>query len=34
MDRYGKGDQIEPWVKNIDAFYDASNAKDELPKAY
>jgi galactofuranose transport system substrate-binding protein len=34
MDRYGKGEAIEPWVKNIDAFYDASNAKDELPKAY
>jgi galactofuranose transport system substrate-binding protein len=34
MARYAKGEAIEPWVKNIDAFYDPSNAAAELPNAY
>ncbi len=34
MARYANGEPIEPWVKNIDKFYDASNAKAELPNAY
>jgi ABC-type sugar transport system substrate-binding protein len=32
--RYAKGEQIEPWVKNVDNFYDASNAKTEIANAY
>ncbi len=32
--RYAKGEQIEPWVKNIDKFYDPKNAKDEVANAY
>jgi ABC-type sugar transport system substrate-binding protein len=32
--RYAGGEQIEPWVKNVDKFYDASNAKAELADAY
>ena len=34
MARYAKGETIEPWVKNIDKFYDAKNAKDEVANAY
>jgi ABC-type sugar transport system substrate-binding protein len=34
LQRYANGETIEPWVKNIDKFYDASNAKDELASAY
>jgi ribose transport system substrate-binding protein len=34
MARYANGETIEPWVKNIDHFYDASNAKAELPNTY
>ncbi|NTF59521.1 ABC transporter substrate-binding protein [Agrobacterium rhizogenes] len=34
MARYAKGETIEPWVKNIDKFYDGTNAKDELAGAY
>ncbi|ACM31191.1 ABC transporter substrate-binding protein [Rhizobium rhizogenes] len=34
MARYGKGEVIEPWVKNIDKFYDGTNAKNELAGAY
>jgi ribose transport system substrate-binding protein len=34
LQRYANGVTIEPWVKNIDKFYDASNAKDELASAY
>jgi ribose transport system substrate-binding protein len=34
MARYAAGEAIEPWVKNIDAFYDPSNAKDEVANAY
>jgi ribose transport system substrate-binding protein len=34
MARLVKGEKIEPWVKNVDNFYDSSNAKDALPKAY
>ena len=32
--RYAKGETIEPWVKNIDKFYDSSNAAAELANAY
>jgi ribose transport system substrate-binding protein len=32
--RYANGETIEPWVKNVDHFYDASNAKSELPNTY
>jgi ribose transport system substrate-binding protein len=34
MLRYAKGETIEPWVKNIDKFYDSSNAEAELANAY
>jgi len=34
MHRYAKGEQIEPYIKNEDKFYDPSNAKEELPNAY
>ena len=34
MSRYGKGEKIEAWVKNIDKFYDPKNAKDEVANAY
>ncbi|MDB5522988.1 MAG: periplasmic binding protein/LacI transcriptional regulator [Rhizobium sp.] len=34
MARYAKGETIEPWVKNVDKFYDATNAKAELADAY
>ncbi|EMS96284.1 sugar uptake ABC transporter periplasmic solute-binding protein precursor [Agrobacterium tumefaciens str. Cherry 2E-2-2] len=34
MARYAKGETIEPWVKNVDKFYDGSNAKEELAGAY
>jgi ABC-type sugar transport system substrate-binding protein len=34
MERYGKGETIEPWVKNTDKFFDTSNAKDEVANAY
>ena len=34
MARLAKGENIEPWVKNIDAFYDPSNAKEEVANAY
>jgi ABC-type sugar transport system substrate-binding protein len=34
MARYAKGETIEPWVKNIDKFYDPSNAAAELANAY
>jgi ABC-type sugar transport system substrate-binding protein len=32
--RYAKGEAIEAWVKNIDKFYDSSNAAAELANAY
>jgi galactofuranose transport system substrate-binding protein len=32
--RYAKGETIEPWVKNVDAFYDAKNATAEVGNAY
>lgn len=32
--RYAGGETIEAWVKNIDKFYDPSNAAAELPNAY
>src|SRR3954468_7408506 len=32
--RYAGGEKIEPWVKNIDKFYDPNNAKAELASAY
>jgi ribose transport system substrate-binding protein len=34
MDRYGKGEKIEPWVKNVDKFFDTANAKEEVAAAY
>jgi ribose transport system substrate-binding protein len=34
MARYAAGEKIEDWVKNVDKFYDASNAKDEVANAY
>lgn len=34
MERYAKGEQIEPWVKNEDKFYDKSNAAAEVANAY
>ena len=34
MQRYADGETIEPWVKNIDAFYDKSNAAQEVANAY
>jgi ribose transport system substrate-binding protein len=34
MARYAKGEKIEPWVKNVDKFFDASNAKEEIANAY
>ncbi|AYM82126.1 ABC transporter substrate-binding protein [Agrobacterium tumefaciens] len=34
MARYAKGETIEPWVKNVDKFYDGTNAKEELAGAY
>jgi galactofuranose transport system substrate-binding protein len=32
--RYAKGETIEPWVKNVDAFYDGKNAAAEVGNAY
>ena len=32
--RYAAGEKIEAWVKNVDKFYDPSNAAAELPNAY
>lgn len=34
MARLAKGEAIEPWVKNVDKFYDPKNAKDEVANAY
>jgi hypothetical protein len=34
MERYGMGEKIEPWVKNVDKFFDAANAKEEVAAAY
>lgn len=34
MARYAAGETIEPWVKNIDKFYDSSNAAQEVANAY
>jgi len=34
MARLANGETIEPWVKNIDGFYDASNAAAEVANAY
>ena len=34
MARYAKGEKIEPWVKNIDKFFDPSNAAAEVAGAY
>lgn len=31
---YAKGETIPPWVKNVDKFFDASNAKAEVANAY
>jgi ribose transport system substrate-binding protein len=32
--RYAKGEQIEPWVKVEDKFYDASNAQASMADGY
>jgi ABC-type sugar transport system substrate-binding protein len=32
--RYANGETIEPWVKNVDKFYDPSNAAAEVANAY
>jgi ribose transport system substrate-binding protein len=32
--RYSRGETIEPWVKNIDGFYDGSNAAAEVATTY
>ncbi len=34
MARVAKGEAIEPWVKNVDAFYDKTNASAEVANAY
>jgi ABC-type sugar transport system substrate-binding protein len=34
MARYAASEKIEPWVKNLDKFFDASNAKEEVANAY
>ncbi|MFL5128531.1 MAG: ABC transporter substrate-binding protein [Microvirga sp.] len=34
MARYAAGEKIEPWVKNVDKFYDPSTATAELPNPY
>jgi ABC-type sugar transport system substrate-binding protein len=34
MARYVAGETIEPWVKNVDKFYDPSNAAAEVANAY
>ena len=34
MERYGKGETIEPWVMNVDRFYDKDTAAADLPEAY
>lgn len=34
LSRYAAGETIEPWVKNVDAFYDKSNASTEVANAY
>ena len=34
MTNYANGDKIPPMIINPDNFYDASNAKEALPKAY
>lgn len=32
--RYADGEAIEPWVKNVDKFYDPGNAAQEVANAY
>lgn len=32
--RYSRGERIEPWVKNVDSFYDRSNAAAEVATTY
>jgi ABC-type sugar transport system substrate-binding protein len=34
MARYAAGETIEAWVKNVDKFYDSSNAAAEVANAY
>jgi len=34
MQRYAKGEKIDPMIINDDKFYDASNAAAELDGAY
>ena len=34
VERYGKGETLEPWVVNIDRFFDKDTAAAYLPEAY
>ena len=34
VERYGKGEKIEPWVVNVDRFFDKDTAAAYLPEAY
>ena len=34
IERYGKGETIEPWVVNVDRFFDKDTAAAYLPEAY
>jgi ABC-type sugar transport system substrate-binding protein len=34
MAAYAAGETIPPYIKNVDNFYDASNAAEALPTAY
>ncbi len=34
MDRYARGEAIEPWVINQDRFFDSSNAQQLVADAY
>ncbi|MGW2272583.1 ABC transporter substrate-binding protein [Streptomyces yangpuensis] len=34
LKRYAAGEKIQPWVKNIDKFYDSSNAAGSVAGAY
>ncbi|MEG3632061.1 ABC transporter substrate-binding protein [Streptomyces poriticola] len=34
LKRYAAGEKIQPWVKNIDKFYDSSNAAAEVADTY
>ena len=34
MKQYAAGEKIPPYIKNVDNFYDSSNAAKALPTAY